>query len=99
MQLTPALRWRVFACACIAINLVAFLMVPLAPRPAVGIGAAFGLQQLISLLPLCLLGLLRATYLAPQITWARPAVAAATELTVAALIAVRMRIARCRPGG
>ena len=97
-----------FACTAVAINLVAFLMVRLAPRAEVGIGAALdvavtvpalyfllvvrgGLQPVITILPLCLLGLLRATYLAPQIAWTRPAVAAAAELAVAALIAVRVR--------
>ena len=106
--MTSALRWRTFACAAVAINLVAFLMVRVTPRPVVGIGAALdvavtvpalyfflvargGLQPLISLLPLCLLGLVRATYLAPQIAWARPAVGAAAELTLIALIAIRVR--------
>ncbi len=54
-----------------------------------------GLQPLISLLPIFLLGLLRATYLAPPITpliaWARPAVAASAEFAVVALIAFRLR--------
>ena len=40
LTMTSALRWRVFVFAAIAINLIAFLMVRLAPRPAVGIGAA-----------------------------------------------------------
>jgi hypothetical protein len=105
---TSAIRWRVFACACIAIHLVAFLMVRLAPRPAVQIGAALdvavtvpvlyfllvvraGLQPLVSLLPLCLFGLLRATWLVPRIAAARPPVAAAAELAVIALIVVRLR--------
>jgi hypothetical protein len=50
-----------------------------------------GLQPLVSLVPLCLLGLLRATYLAPQIAWARPAMAASAEFAVVALIAFRLR--------
>jgi len=37
------------------------------------------------------LGMARATYLAPGIAWARPAVGAAAELAVFALIAVRLR--------
>ena len=106
--MSSALRWRVFAFAAVAINLIAFLMVRIAPRPAVGIGAALdvavtvpalyfflvirgGLQPVISVLPLCLLGLVRATYLAPQIAWTRPAVAASAELAVVALIALRLR--------
>ncbi|HEY1495174.1 MAG TPA: hypothetical protein VGF49_11560 [Candidatus Solibacter sp.] len=106
--MSSALRWRAFAFAAVAINLIAFLLVRITPRPVVGIGAALdvaftvpalyfflvirgGLQPLISLLPLFLLGLLRATYLAPQIAWARPAVAASAELAVVALIALRLR--------
>jgi hypothetical protein len=106
--MSSALRWRAFAVAAVAINLIAFLMVRIAPRPVVGIGAALdvavtvpalffflvirgGLQPLISLLLLCLFGLVRATYLAPQIAWARPAVAASAELTVVALVAFRLR--------
>jgi len=50
-----------------------------------------GLQPVISVLPLCLLGLVRATYLAPQIAWTRPAVAASAELAVVAVIALRLR--------
>jgi hypothetical protein len=106
--MSSAFRWRVFAFAAVAINLIAFLMVRIAPRPAVGLGAALdvavtvpalyfflvirgGLQPVVSVLPLCLLGLLRATYLAPQIAWTRPAVAASAELAVVALIALRLR--------
>jgi hypothetical protein len=106
--MTSALRWRVFVFAAIFVNLIAFLMARLVPRPAVGIGAALdvavtvpalywvlvvrgGLQPLMSLAPLCLLGLVRATYLAPGIAWARPAVGAAAEVAVFALIAVRVR--------
>ena len=106
--MSSALRSRVFAFAAVAINLIAFLMVRIAPRPAVGIGAALdvavtvpalyfflvirgGLQPVISVLPLCLLGLVRATYLAPQIAWTRPAVAASAELAVVGLIALRLR--------
>jgi hypothetical protein len=106
--MTSALRWRVFVFAAIFVNLIAFLIVRLVPRPAVGIGAALdvavtvpalywvlvvrgGLQPLMSLAPLCLLGLVRATYLAPGIAWARPAVGAAVEVAVFALIAVRVR--------
>jgi hypothetical protein len=106
--MTAAFRWRAFACAAIGVNLVAFVMVRTASRPAVEIGAALdvavtvpalyfllvvrgGLQPLVSLVPLCLLGLVRATYLEPHLAWARPALAAAAELAVVALIAVRLR--------
>jgi hypothetical protein len=106
--MSSAIRWRLFAFLAISINLVAFLMVRLALRPAVGIGAALdvavtvpalyfllvirgGLQPLVSLVPLFLLGLLRATYLAPGIAWAHPTVGAAAELAVVALIAVHLR--------
>jgi hypothetical protein len=50
-----------------------------------------GLQPVVYVLPLCLLGLVRATYLAPQIAWTRPAVAASAELAVVARIALRLR--------
>jgi len=106
--MTHAIRCRVFALATVAINLVAFLMVHLAPRPAVEVGAALdvavtvpalyfllivrgGVMPLISMLPVCLLGALRATYLAPGTGWARPAVAGGVELALAALIVGRVR--------
>jgi hypothetical protein len=114
--MTSAIRWRVFVFAAVAINLIAFLMVRVAPRPAVGIGAALdvsvtvpalyfllvvrgGLQPLVSILPLCLLGLVRATYLAPGIAGARPALGAVAELAVVALIAVRVRRGLRAAGG
>jgi hypothetical protein len=98
----------VFAAAAVAINLIAFLMVRLAPRPAVEAGAALdvavtipalyfllivrgGVQPSITVLPLCLLGVLRATYLAQGIAWARPAVGACVELALVTLIVLRMR--------
>ena len=82
--MTAPIRWRVFAAAAVAINLVALLMVRMVPRPAVEVGAAMdvavtvpvlyfllmvrgGAMPVISVLPLCLLGILRATYLAPGI--------------------------------
>ena len=97
-----------FALAAVAINLVAFLMVRLAPRPAVEVGAAVdvavtvpalyfllivrgGVMPLISMLPVCLLGMLRATYLAPGTGWARPAVGGGVELALAALSVGRVR--------
>jgi len=75
--MTQVIRWRVFALAAVAINLAAFLMVRVAPRPAVEVGAALdvavtvpvlyfllivraGVMPLISMLPVCLLGMLRA---------------------------------------
>ena len=94
--MTHGIRWKVFALAAVAINLIAFLMVRLAPRPAVEFGAALdvavtvpalyfllivrgGVMPAISVLPVCLLGILRATYLAQGIGWARPAVGAGVE--------------------
>lgn len=106
--MTSAIRWRVFILGAITINLIAFLMARLAPRPAVEIGAALdaavtvpalyfllivrgGLQPLASLLPIGLLGLLRASYLSPGMVGARPAIGAAVELAIAALIVGRVR--------
>src|SRR5215471_13666728 len=106
--MTQAIRWRVFALAAVAINLVAFLMVRVTPRPAVEIGAALdvavtvpalyfllmvrgGVMPMVSLVPVCLLGMLRATYLAPGTGWARPLVGASVELALAALILGRAR--------
>jgi hypothetical protein len=106
--MTAAIRWRIFALAAVAINLAAFLMVRVAPRPAVEAGAAVdvavtvpvlyfllmvrgGTMPAISVVPLCLLGMLRATYLAPGIEWARPAVGAGVELALAAIIVSRVR--------
>jgi hypothetical protein len=50
-----------------------------------------GLQPVITLVPLCLLGLVRATYLAPGMAWARPALGGAAELAVIGLIGMRLR--------
>src|SRR5689334_21286035 len=106
--MTNVVRWRVFALAAVAINLVAFLMVRVAPRPAVEVGAALdvavivpalyfllivrgGVMPMISMLPVCLLGMLRATYLAPGTGWVRPAVSAGVDLVLAVLIVGRIR--------
>src|SRR4051794_21926596 len=53
-----------------------------------------GIQPLVSIVPLLLLGTLRATYFAPGIAAARPLAAAAAELAIFALIAVRLRRGR-----
>ena len=59
-----------------------------------------GLQPFVSLLPVCLLSLFRATYLAPGANPARPAIAAAAELAIAALIVTRVRRGlRAAPAG
>ena len=50
-----------------------------------------GLQPLISIAPICLLGLLRATYLAPRVAFTRPVVAAAVEIALVALVVSRLR--------
>jgi hypothetical protein len=53
----------------------------------------------ISVVPLCLLGMLRATYLAPGIGWARPAVGAGVELALAAIVVGRVRRGLTAAGG
>lgn len=60
-----------------------------------------GLQPRASLIPLCLVGLLRATYVAPGMLWARPALAGAAELAVIGYLVVRLRRGRSNtaPGG
>src|ERR1022692_2404253 len=50
-----------------------------------------GLQPAITMVPLFLLALLRATYVAPGLMWARPALAASAELAVIAFLVVRVR--------
>ena len=50
-----------------------------------------GLQPGISVAPLFLLGLLRATWLAPEIAFTRPLVSAAAEIAICALLVVRIR--------
>src|SRR5205814_1155171 len=50
-----------------------------------------GLQPAISVIPLMLLGLVRATYLAPRIASVRPLVAVAAEVAMVALIVTRVR--------
>ena len=49
------------------------------------------LAPAISVLPLCLLGLLRATWLAPGIAFARPTVFAAVEIAILSLLVIRIR--------
>jgi hypothetical protein len=107
-QMTHGVRWKVFALAAVTINLIAFWMVRLVPRPAVEFGAAVdvavtvpalyfllivrgGAIPLVSVLPVCLVGILRATYLAQGIGWARPVVGAGVEIALAALIVGRVR--------
>jgi hypothetical protein len=50
-----------------------------------------GLQPIISVLPLFLLGALRATYLAPGVATTRPLVGVAAELGLAAFVVYRLR--------
>jgi hypothetical protein len=50
-----------------------------------------GLQPLASMIPLCLLGLLRASYVAPGLAVARPLLSAGAEFAVMALIVTRVR--------
>jgi hypothetical protein len=50
-----------------------------------------GLAPLVSALPLCLLGLLRATWLAPGLSFSRPAIALGLEIAIAALLLTRLR--------
>src|SRR5262245_46478074 len=107
-QMTVGMRWKVFAVAAAGINLIAFLMARLAPRPAVEFGAALdvavtvpavylllmvrgGPMPAISVLPVCLLGILRATYLVQSVGWARPAAGASVEIALVALIVGRVR--------
>lgn len=59
-----------------------------------------GLQPAISVAPLCLLGLLRATYLAPGAAMARPAIAGAVEIAVTWILIARVcRGMRAAGGG
>ena len=107
-RMTHGIRWKVFALAAVTINLIAFCMVRLAPRPAVEFGAALdvavtvpalyfllivrgGAMPAISVLPVCLVGILRATYLVQGIGWARPVVGAGVEIALAALIVGQVR--------
>jgi hypothetical protein len=50
-----------------------------------------GVTPAISMLPVCLLGILRATYLVQGMGWARPAAGAAVEIVLVALIVGRLR--------
>jgi len=50
-----------------------------------------GLQPAVSVVPLCLLGLLRATYLAHGMAAARPAIAGAVEVAIVWLLVARVR--------
>jgi hypothetical protein len=49
-----------------------------------------GLQPAISLVPFCLIGLLRATYFAPELAFARTAISAGAEIAILALIITRL---------
>ena len=116
MTLAHHHRWRVFACAALAINAICFALVRLIPRPEVAFGAALdvsvtvpalylllivraGLAPAFSVVPLCLLGLLRATWLAPGVDAARPAVSAALEVAVVILVIGRVRRGARAAGG
>jgi hypothetical protein len=48
-----------------------------------------GALPAVSMVPLCLLALLRATFVAPGMAWTRPALGAVAELTVMAYLVVR----------
>ena len=50
-----------------------------------------GLAPAVSAIPLCLLGILRATWLAPGIAFARPLVSALAEIAIVGLLVVRVR--------
>ena len=58
-----------------------------------------GMQPAVSVVPLCVLGLLRATYLAHGVAFARPAVAALAEVAIVWLLVVRVRRGLRVPGG
>lgn len=50
-----------------------------------------GVLPAVSMIPLCLLALLRATFVAPGVAWTRPALAAGAELAVIAYLVLRVR--------
>jgi len=50
-----------------------------------------GVQPPATLIPLCLLAMLRATYIAPGTAWLRPAAGAVAEVAIAGFLAVRVR--------
>jgi hypothetical protein len=50
-----------------------------------------GLLPAASMLPLCLLALLRATFLAPGVAWTRPVLGASAEIAVVSYLAIRVR--------
>src|SRR5437899_11214713 len=87
-RMTHGIRWKVFALAAVTINVIAFFMVRLAPRPAVEFGAALDVAVTVpalylllivragampagSVVPVCLLGFVRATYFALAVGGAR----------------------------
>lgn len=49
------------------------------------------IQPAVSLIPLCLLALLRATYVAPGMAWLRPWLGAAADIAVMAFLVARVR--------
>jgi hypothetical protein len=50
-----------------------------------------GVLPAVSMIPLCLVALLRATFVAPGVAWTRPALGAVAELAVAGFLVVRLR--------
>jgi hypothetical protein len=50
-----------------------------------------GVLPAASMIPLCLMALLRATFVAPGVAWARPALGAGAELAVTTYLVVRVR--------
>jgi len=106
VHLTRSHRWTSFLGAALFVNALCLAMVRLRPGPQVALGATLdltipalyfllivraGLAPAVSVLPVCLVGLLRATYLAPALGSARPVAGALAEAAVIGLLAVRVR--------
>ena len=49
------------------------------------------IQPVVTLIPICLVALLRATYVAPGLAWTRPVIGSAADIAVVAFVVVRAR--------
>ena len=58
-----------------------------------------GVLPVVSMIPLCLMALLRATFVAPGVAWTRPALGAGAELAVTTYLVLRVRRGLRAAGG
>ena len=76
----PAVHWGLAFDVAFTVPLLYFLMV-----------ARENAKAIFALAPMCLVALLRATYVAPGVEWTRPLIGAAAEIAIISLVVIRFR--------